>query len=176
MDRPDLVASTRYRPYRTLSRRFAVPNLKDPASGLTPTLRLSTRRVTAKHIPPAAVIAAGLALAILGSWAAALPAGNEGPVVCPFRAATGHPCPTCGLIRTAHSALRGDIGAAWAVNPFDAFFLTIAVPVAAVLAALYYLRGIALEISLSRKERIFVWWVAGSCLAANWIYVLRTQG
>jgi hypothetical protein len=47
------------------------------------------------------------ALAILA--AALLPAGavEHGPVVCPLRAATGIPCPACGITRSWRAALRG---------------------------------------------------------------------
>ncbi len=37
--------------------------------------------------------------------------------VCPFRALTGIPCPTCGTTHAAVALLRGRIGAALAANP-----------------------------------------------------------
>jgi hypothetical protein len=61
-----------------------------------------------------------LALAALGT-AGALP----GPLAhaaafltsCPFRAATGRPCPLCGVTTAAIALLRGDLEASLALNP-----------------------------------------------------------
>ena len=39
------------------------------------------------------------------------------PYVCPFRALTGIPCPTCGTTHAAVALLRGDVGGALAANP-----------------------------------------------------------
>jgi len=38
-------------------------------------------------------------------------------VACPLRAATGVPCPFCGMTRGVAHALRGDLGGAFALNP-----------------------------------------------------------
>ena len=47
------------------------------------------------------------------------PAGvGAGPVVCPFRIATGLPCPACGSIRSWVALSHGDLAAAWSANPF----------------------------------------------------------
>ncbi len=42
----------------------------------------------------------------------------DGPVVCPFRLATGLPCPGCGSVRAWTAAAHGDAAAALAFNPF----------------------------------------------------------
>ncbi|WP_292649544.1 DUF2752 domain-containing protein [Nocardioides sp.] len=49
-----------------------------------------------------------------------LPAGGieDGPVLCPFRALTGLPCPGCGLTRSWVYLMHGDIGLALASNWF----------------------------------------------------------
>lgn len=52
--------------------------------------------------------------------AALLPAGGieDGPVLCPFRALTGLPCPGCGLTRSWVYLMHGDIGSSLASNWF----------------------------------------------------------
>ena len=50
---------------------------------------------------------------------------------CPFRAATGLPCPGCGLSRAAVLLLKGEWAASWALHPFAAVFLLGAVLVGA---------------------------------------------
>ena len=49
-----------------------------------------------------------------------LPTGGieDGPVLCPFRALTGLPCPGCGLTRSWVYLMHGDIGSSLASNWF----------------------------------------------------------
>jgi hypothetical protein len=42
----------------------------------------------------------------------------NGPILCPFRLITGHPCPLCGSTRAVGALCAGDIRAAWDLNPF----------------------------------------------------------
>jgi len=44
-----------------------------------------------------------------GCLASALVDPSGGPVLCPFRAATGLDCPLCGATRAAHHLFRGDV-------------------------------------------------------------------
>ncbi len=104
-----------------------------------------------------------------------LGASHEGPVICPFRAVTGFPCPTCGLTRTTGALLHGRIGEAVRTNPFDAFFLIIVVPVGAVFWFLNLTFGLAVRISTGRTERAAFWWTVAAVVVANWVYVLVTQ-
>lgn len=57
------------------------------------------------------------ALAIVAAFL--LPAGlvERGPVLCPVRAATGLPCPACGLTRSWRAALHGDPRASLRFHP-----------------------------------------------------------
>lgn len=41
---------------------------------------------------------------------------SKGPVLCPFRIATGRNCPLCGLTRSTHELLRGHVRAALGYN------------------------------------------------------------
>ncbi|MGH3472426.1 MAG: DUF2752 domain-containing protein [Nocardioidaceae bacterium] len=62
---------------------------------------------------------------------------EHGPVVCPFRLATGLPCPGCGLTRSWVFALHGRIGSSVAANPFGVVLLASTMVLAgAVVAAL----------------------------------------
>ncbi|MEM1418084.1 MAG: DUF2752 domain-containing protein [Myxococcota bacterium] len=54
----------------------------------------------------------------LVALAALLPAlGALDRPLCVFRAATGLPCPGCGLTRASLALLRLDLGAAWSAHP-----------------------------------------------------------
>lgn len=77
-------------------------------------------------------LAAGGVVA-LGVACALNPAGIEdGPVLCPFRLATGLECPGCGLTRAWVYATHGQFGASFAANPFGIPLLLLVVAVAVV--------------------------------------------
>lgn len=84
----------------------------------------------------AAIGAGGLVIAAL------LPAGGieDGPVLCPFRALTGLPCPGCGLTRSWVYLMHGDIGSSLASNWFGPV-LILAVVVLAVVSIRSRLTG-----------------------------------
>jgi hypothetical protein len=50
-------------------------------------------------------------------------------VACPLRAATGIPCPFCGMTRAVVAAVHGRVGASLAFNPGGIFVLALAVVV-----------------------------------------------
>ncbi len=133
-----------------------------------------SRSATPYRVPWRAIAAAGVLLA-LGIVVAAQPTLEEGPVVCPFRVATGLPCPTCGLLRTTHHVLEGDLGRAIATNPLDAVFLVVVVPIALIVWIANAARGFTLRVTLSSVERRWAWTILGTIVAANWLYVLVTQ-
>jgi hypothetical protein len=138
-------------------------------------LRLTfIRGQSAFPIPRAALLAGALLLA-LGIVAAALPGIENGPVVCPFRAVTGLPCPTCGLTRVAHSLMRGNLGSALAINPFDTLFFLVAMPLFAGLWVANLTGGFVVRISMSGAERRVAWGLLLAAALANWAYVLVTH-
>lgn len=49
------------------------------------------------------------------------------PLICPFRAATGVPCPFCGMATGTVASLRGDVGGAMLANPFSLLVIPVAV-------------------------------------------------
>lgn len=48
---------------------------------------------------------------------------NNGPVLCWFRALTGHTCPFCGSTRAVGALCAGDLSTAWQLNPFGVIAL-----------------------------------------------------
>ncbi len=52
---------------------------------------------------------------------------EAGPVLCPFRLATGLPCPGCGLTRSWVHLMHGQVGEAMAANPFGIVALGLAI-------------------------------------------------
>jgi hypothetical protein len=138
-------------------------------------VRLTIVRGERPYPVPRTALLAGALLVALGVATAALPGIEDGPVACPFRAVTGLPCPTCGLMRTTHYVTRGEVAEAFALNPFDALFLLVAVPVFAVVWVANRVAGVAVRVSLSRGERRAAWALVAAAVLANWVYVLLTQ-
>ncbi len=68
-------------------------------------------------LPPARTV--GLALAGAGALGAGLAASRgHGPVLCPFRLATGGYCPGCGMTRAVGRLIQGDLTGSWQMHPF----------------------------------------------------------
>ena len=42
---------------------------------------------------------------------------TDGPILCPFKLATGHPCPFCGTTRSFGALVQGDFFGSLAYNP-----------------------------------------------------------
>lgn len=103
----------------------------------SPDLRQRVAAVSSTEVT-AAIGIGGIAIAAL------LPAGGieDGPVICPFRAVTGLPCPGCGLTRSWVYLMHGDIGSSLASNWFG--------PV--LILAIVVLAVITLRARLTRKR------------------------
>ena len=113
---------------------------------------------------------AGTALGCLGA-ALVVPAGTveDGPVVCPFRLATGMPCPGCGLARSWSALAHGAPADAFARHPFGPLLFVLAV--GALLAVAHSLRSRSRPVDLasiagSRPALALVaiwsaWWATG---------------
>lgn len=84
-----------------------------PTASPSPDLRQRAAAVSSTEVT-AAIGVGGIVIAAL------LPAGGieDGPVLCPFRALTGLPCPGCGLTRSWVYLMHGDIGSSLASNWF----------------------------------------------------------
>lgn len=86
------------------------------------------------------------------------PSDPRVPVLCPYRALTGLPCPGCGLTRALHALLHGDPGTAFAFNPL----LFVALPL---------LLGFAAAPALVGTARAATWRTA-----IAWILLALTLG
>jgi hypothetical protein len=113
---------------------------------------------------------AGTALGCLGA-AFVVPAGTveDGPVVCPFRLATGLPCPGCGLARSWSALAQGDPAEAFARHPFGPLLLALAVGALVAVARSFWRRTRPVDLASlagSRPALALVavwcaWWAAG---------------
>lgn len=128
-----------------------------------------------RYVAPRSAIAAAVALVLLGIAAAATPGHEGGPVVCPFRAVTGLPCPTCGTVRAAGLILRGHVGEGFRTNPLGTAAMIVAAPLFLALWMANATRGWALRVDASARERSALWATGALVLASNWAYVLLTQ-
>ena len=120
---------------------------------------------------PAGVILAGSAgMVAAGACASALGAGEvEGPTLCPFRLATGLPCPFCGTTRSLMALGRGDLEASLGYSPLGLLLSVAAVAFFVALA------------TATRQRRSMNWppWLmpaAGAAIALIWIFQLVTRG
>jgi hypothetical protein len=78
-------------------------------------------------VPPwVPVVAPAVAVATLAAYVVPR-ALTHGPVLCPFRRITGHPCPTCGLTRSAVAFLHGDLSASFRAHPFGPLVMVVAI-------------------------------------------------
>ncbi|MDQ3987115.1 MAG: DUF2752 domain-containing protein [Actinomycetota bacterium] len=91
----------------------------------------------------AAMIAAGLAMSVLSIHTG---------FICPLRAATGIPCPFCGMTTSVRSSLRLDFSEAFAANPAGALAV-----VAAVVLILLRPRRIRIPVSLATASVAGMW-------------------
>ena len=126
--------------------------------------------------PGVAAIPAGLLLTgsagvvALGACASALGAGEvEGPTLCPFKLATGLPCPFCGTTRSLMARGRGDLEASVNYSP-----LGVLLAGAAVVLAVAAARAAARRRSLTWPPWLLP--AGGVTIAVIWIFQLVTRG
>ncbi|YAL82862.1 DUF2752 domain-containing protein [Dermacoccaceae bacterium W4C1] len=88
---------------------------------------------------------------------------EAGPTLCPFRLATGLPCPACGLTRSWVLTAHGHLGDAFAVNVFGplTFLAAVLLVIAGVRA--WFTRSDASRTgaragALSAGARRLLWW------------------
>jgi hypothetical protein len=122
----------------------------------------------AGRAPTGDLLAGGLAAATLGAaclGAAAGAAGEDSPVLCPLRAATGIPCPFCGLTRSVGAAGAGDLDGSLRLSLLG---LPAIVAAAVLLALLARARVAGRGLRWSRPALV----LGAIAVAANWIVLL----
>ena len=72
---------------------------------------------------------------------------DDGPVMCPFRAATGLPCPFCGLTRSVYALGDGDLAHSLELSPLGIPAVVLAIVALALLLAA---RSGRLDVALPR--------------------------
>lgn len=80
---------------------------------------------------------------------------------CPLREATGWDCPGCGGLRATHALTSGDIAGALDHN----LVVTLLVPVAVALWAVWLLRTLAVRVPALPRPGRAGWWALGLLLA-----------
>ena len=78
------------------------------------------------------------------------------PLACPLRAATGIPCPLCGMTRACVAAIHGHLGTSLVFNPGGVFVI------------LFALTALVRPQWLGRVQPPL--WLIGSALAALWLW------
>jgi hypothetical protein len=115
---------------------------------------------------------------LVGCWLLLVLAGvlleqRGGPALetCLLHRLSGQPCPTCGSTRVVLALGQGAWLAALRCNPMVA----LALPLGASWLGLRLSLGRVLEVDLSRRQRSVLLGLGLAALAANWVWVLRTQ-
>lgn len=134
----------------------------DQARAAPPQVALSGSAIARR-----ALVAAG----IFGS--VALLVAARAPL-CPFAALTGMPCPGCGLTRSTLSIMRGDLGAAFAMQPF-AFVMTPLLAAAVVVVTYNFIRT-GRAVFFPRFARVFLPVFGVLFLAMLGLWVARFLG
>lgn len=122
---------------------------------------------TASPVAPKLLVAGSVGLAAAGATVLFLfdPTAYAFYPPCPFHALTGLWCPGCGTTRALHELLRGDLAAAFGLNPL----MVVALPYLGYSAASYAtlgLRGRALPALFGSP--LFAW-LALWAILAYWI-------
>ena len=126
--------------------------------------------IAAVRSPGGLLLTGSAGVVTLGACASTVGAGQvAGPVLCPFRLATGLPCPFCGTTRSLMALGRGDLEASLQLNPLG------------VLLALAAAGFGLLYAALAARRRPMTWppWLAPasvSAIALIWIFQLVTRG
>lgn len=135
-------------------------------------------RVAASLWPVAATVLRPSTLVVIGlAVGALLPLGllTTGAEFCPFKVATGLPCPGCGITRASVAFLHGDLPTSFYYHPLGAPLVLAAIVIGLADAWIWWRRRTRGEPSLSPAwviERVMlspVPWVAIAALVIVWL-------
>lgn len=94
------------------------------------------------------------------------------PLLCPFKALTGIPGPTCGSTRAFVHFAHLDLAGAFGMNPlFSAILVLGAMLFLYSISALLF-RPLRLEIKLDKKEKTLLRFGAVLAITLNWVYLI----
>jgi hypothetical protein len=83
------------------------------------------------HLQAEDIVVGAAAVLLAGACLISPASSTTGPILCPFRALTGLPCPGCGMTRAWVAAAHGHVVDSFLYNPYGlAFFLIAAFLVA----------------------------------------------
>lgn len=112
----------------------------------------------------------GLATAVMAAaWLALV---EWPPVICPMRAISGWPCPTCGATRAALALVAGQPALALRMNPLLVVGLLSTIPYLAYAATVSVLRLPRLRVQVGATEARLVRVAAVSLVLANWAFLI----
>jgi hypothetical protein len=94
------------------------------------------------------------------------------PTICPLRAVTGLPCPTCGATRALYAFTGGDVGAALRFNPLVAGAMLLALPYLAYASTVALLGLPRLRVRTGAGMALVARAVAVSAVLANWAFLI----
>jgi hypothetical protein len=123
------------------------------------------------RLPVWAAVALGLWLLLVALGILLERRGGQQLETCLLHRLTGHPCPTCGSTRVVLGLGQGDWRAAFWFNPL----VTLGLLGGGLVFGLRLVTGRALRVGLSSREQKVALGIGLTALAANWLWVLRTQ-
>lgn len=94
------------------------------------------------------------------------------PMVCPMRAVSGLPCPTCGATRALFAFTGGDVAVALRMNPLVGTGLVLALPYVAYAATVAALGLPRLRVRVDARGARFARVATVTLLLANWAFLI----
>ena len=137
------------------------------------------RRLSTTHRALSALVAAAcLAMLLLAAWLRPSPAGHGthtqmGMPPCQFLAATGRPCPTCGMTTAVTHAAHGHLLASWLAQPFG-LLVAIAASAAFWVGSIGALTGLRIASPFGALLRPPSLWTIAAAAALAWGYKIAT--
>jgi hypothetical protein len=135
-------------------------------------MHIERRRLTARDTDHEVLwLSVGVALALLAG-AAAWGVVDWPHLVCPFKAATGWPCPTCGATRAVFALARGEMAAALSMNPAAVVLVVLYAIFACYAAATLVLDLPRVRVRLASGDLVPARWTLGLATLGTWGYLL----
>lgn len=111
-------------------------------------------------------------LAILFLLAARFLPLSSIPLVCPFKAMTGFPCPTCGATRAFIHFAHLNLTEAFVMNPLISSAIILGIIISFYSLSVFFLSPIKLGIRLSKRENRAIRTGIIGVIILNWLYLI----